>query len=101
MQLDLHGGAEDHGGRSEPVSRQAARTRSVPAPTVTLDFDGSVLSTNRHAEGAAVGFNKAKKGARSYYPLFGTVAQTGQVLDLLHRSGNVHDSNGALGFITE
>lgn len=66
---------------------------------VTLDFDGSVQSTRRHAEGTAVGFNKKRKGARSYYPLFCTVAQTGQVLDLLHRSGNVHDSNGAQAFI--
>ena len=32
---------------------------------VTLDFDGSVLSTNRRAEGSAVGYNKKKKGARS------------------------------------
>jgi hypothetical protein len=47
-----------------------------------------------------VGFNKQKKGARSYYPLFCTVAQSGQVLDHLHRSGNVHDSNGALEFVT-
>jgi hypothetical protein len=38
--------------------------------TVSLDFDGSVQSTKRHAEGTAVGFNKEKKGARSYYPLF-------------------------------
>jgi hypothetical protein len=66
---------------------------------VTLDFDGSVLSTTRHAEGTAVGFNKKKKGARSYYPLFCTIAQTGQVLDLLHRCGNVHDSHGAREFI--
>jgi hypothetical protein len=68
--------------------------------TVTLDFDGSVQSTKRHAEGTAVGFNKEKKGARSYYPLFCTVAQTGQVLDVLHRSGNVHDSQGAIEFVT-
>jgi len=67
--------------------------------TVTLDFDGSVLSTGRFAEGTAVGFNRKKKGQRSYYPLFCTVAQTGQVLDVLHRSGNVHDSNGAEAFI--
>jgi hypothetical protein len=46
-----------------------------------------------------VGFNKAKKGARSYYPLFCTVAQTGQFFDLLHRPGNVHDSNGADEFM--
>jgi hypothetical protein len=66
---------------------------------LTLDFDGSVLSTRRKAEGTAVGFNKKKKGNRSYYPLFCTIAQTGQVFDVLHRSGNVHDSNGAKAFI--
>ena len=65
----------------------------------TLDFDGSVIGTGRFAEGTAIGFNKKKKGQRSYYPLFCTVAQTGQVLDVLHRSGNVHDSNGAQAFI--
>jgi Transposase DDE domain group 1 len=68
-------------------------------PRVTLDFDGSVQSTKGHAEGTAVGFNKNKKGARSYYPLFCTVAQTGQFFDLFHRSGNVHDSNGAAEFM--
>jgi hypothetical protein len=66
---------------------------------VTLDFDGSVLSTGRFAEGTAVGFNRKKKGQRSYYPLFCTIAQTGQVLDVWHRPGNVHDSNGARAFI--
>jgi len=64
-----------------------------------MDFDGSVLSTGRVAEGTAVGFNKKKKGQRSYYPLFCTIAQIGQVLDLYHRSGNVHHSNGAEQFI--
>jgi hypothetical protein len=68
---------------------------------VTLDFDGSVQSTRRHAEGTAVGYNKIKKGARSYYNLYCTLAQTGQVFDLLARSGNVHDSRGALEFIIE
>ncbi len=66
---------------------------------ITLDFDGSVQSTKRRAEGTAVGFNKKKKGSRSYYPLFCTIAQTGQVFDFLHRSGNVHDSNGAKDYI--
>ena len=75
------------------------RLLALQLATVTLDFDGSVLSTGRIAEGTAVGFNRKKKGQRSYYPLFCTVAQTGQVLDVLHRSGNVHDSNGAEAFI--
>jgi hypothetical protein len=46
-----------------------------------------------------VGFNKKKKGARSYYPLFCTVAESSQFLAMHHRSGNVHDSNGACEFI--
>jgi hypothetical protein len=68
-------------------------------PRITLDFDGSVQSTKGHAEGTAVGFNKNKKGARSYYPLFCTIAQTDQFFDVYHRPGNVHDSNGAAEFI--
>jgi len=68
---------------------------------LTMDFDGSVQSTKGHAEGTAVGYNKSKKGARSYYPLFCTVAQTGQFFDLLHRPGNVHDSNGAAEFMLD
>lgn len=68
-------------------------------PRITLDFDGSVQSTKGHAEGTAVGFNKNKKGARSYYPLFCTISQTDQFFDVYHRPGNVHDSNGAAEFI--
>jgi hypothetical protein len=75
------------------------RVRLLGPRRLTLDFDGSVLSTCRRAEGTAVGFNKKKKGARSYYPLFCTIAQTGQVFDLLHRAGNVHDSHGASAFM--
>lgn len=68
---------------------------------ITADFDGSVQSTTGHAEGTAIGFNKKKKGARSYYPLFCTIAQSDQFFDVLHRSGNVHDSNGAPAFMAE
>ena len=75
------------------------RLMSIAPARSTLDFDGSVQATKRRAEGTAVGYCKKKKGARSYYPLFCTIAQTLQVLDFLHRSGNVHDSNGAEAFI--
>jgi Transposase DDE domain group 1 len=69
---------------------------------LTLDFDGVVFSTQgRGREGTAVGFNRKRKGARSYYPLFCTIAQTGQVFDVHHRPGNVHDSNGAKGFVLQ
>lgn len=81
------------------MALESASSRMLPR--ITLDFDGSVQSTKRRAQGTAVGFNKRKKGSRSYYPLFCTIAQTGQVLTFLHRSGNVHDSNGAQDFILD
>ena len=69
---------------------------------VTVDFDGSVLSTkSRTTEGTAVGYNSKAKGCRSYYPLYATVAQTGQVLDVHHRPGNVHDSRDACQFMQD
>ena len=64
---------------------------------ITVDFDGSVLSTGRFAVGTAVGFNR--KGHRSYYSLYCTIAQTGQVFDVWHRAGNVRDGNCAAAFM--
>ena len=75
------------------------RLQAEKLSRVTLDFDGSVISSTRFAEGLAVGYNTTKKGLRSYYPLLCTVAQTAEVLDVLHRSGNVHDSHGAIPFM--
>jgi hypothetical protein len=76
------------------------RVRAYHLWRLTLDFDGSVYwTTSQRTEGTAVGYNRRKKGARSYYPLFCTLAQTGQVFDVWHRPGNVHDSNGAQVFI--
>jgi hypothetical protein len=76
------------------------RLKKILLNRLTLDFDGSVRWTQgRWKEGTAVGYNKKKKGARSDYPLFCTLAQTGQVFDVYYRSGNVHDSHGAKAFV--
>lgn len=77
------------------------RLEQLALPRVTIDFDGTVIGTSRYAEGTGIGFNRKKKGQRSYYPLFCTIAQTGQVLAIHHRSGNVHDSNGAEAFVLQ
>lgn len=61
-----------------------SRLRHLALDSITLDFDGSVIGTGKHAEGSAIGFNRKKKGQRSYYPLFCTIAELGQVLDVLH-----------------
>ena len=89
--------------RVRALSRDMAleRLRALGPRRVTVDFDGTVLATRRLAEGSAVGYNPGRKGERSYWPLFATVAQTGQTLDLLHRPGNVADSTGAVDFIGE
>jgi hypothetical protein len=91
----------DSAKRLQGLLRERVVTRLVALglSRVTLDFDGSVIGTGKSAEGTAVGFNRKKKGQRSYYPLFCTIPQTGQVLDVLHRSGNVHDSHRAKDFI--
>lgn len=91
----------DHVKKFSTLSQKLVIERCVEEKLkrITLDFDGSVISSKKYAEGVAVGYNKNKKGERSYYPLFCTIAQTGQVFDMSHRSGNVHDSNGAYGFI--
>ena len=78
----------------------AERAIAASPRRLTLDFDGSVISTKaRGIEGTAVGYNSKSKGSRSYYPLFAVMAQTGQTFDVLHRAGNCHDSRDALGFI--
>jgi hypothetical protein len=77
------------------------RLRTAKLARVTLDFDGSVQPTKKHAEGSAVGYCRKKKGLRSYYPLFCTLAQIGQVFDVWHRPGNVHDSHGAIDFVAQ
>ena len=48
------------------LSRQLVQDRlhRLQLARLTLDFDGSVIHTQRHAEGSAVGYCKAKKGAR-------------------------------------
>jgi hypothetical protein len=98
-------------GEADPASVVAARTQLRTLVTerlakeklsrVTLDLDGSVLTTRGRTEGSAIGYNRKRRGARSYYPLLCTVAQTGQFLDVHHRPGNVHDSNGACGFMAD
>jgi hypothetical protein len=99
-----------HLARLEPRELSELRERCIRGPVlerleaerfarVTLDFDGLVQSTSGHAEGTAIGYNRRRKGARSYYPQFCTVAQTDQFFDMFHRPGNVHDSNGADDFM--
>lgn len=69
---------------------------------ITLDFDGTVLSTGDEVENAARGYNPHKRFAKSYYPFLCHVAQTGHFLRVKNRRGNTHDSKGgALSMISD
>lgn len=63
---------------------------------ITLDLDGTVIRTGERAQAAARGFNPHHPKDPSYYPLTAHLAQTGQLLDVVNRPGNVHDSSGAV-----
>ena len=71
---------------------------------VTLELDGTVLRTGLFADGAARGFNPHHPKDKSYYPLTAHLAQTGQLLAVWNREGNVHDSERSLemlGFLVD
>ena len=75
-----------------------ARLARLGLKRITVDFDGSVLSTSRFAEGSAVGFNEKERPAQLLPPVLHPGADRAD-RGFSHRSGNVHDSNGAREFI--
>jgi len=68
---------------------------------LTIDIDGTVIRTGDKVAWAMHGFNPHHPKDPSYYPLLAHVAQTGQILRLKNRPGNVHDSKGAEAFLRE
>ncbi len=72
---------------------------ALALPRLTLDLDGTVLRVCGAAEGAQRGFNPHHPKDRSYYPITAHLAQTGHLLRVHNRPGNVHDSHGAVGFL--
>jgi hypothetical protein len=70
--------------------------REAGLSRVTIDLDGTVLRTGLFADGAERGFNPHHPKDKSYYPLTAHLAQTGQLLAVMNRAGNVHDSERAV-----
>jgi hypothetical protein len=66
---------------------------------LTIDLDGTVLRTGLGAERAERGFNPHHPKDKSYYPLTAHLAQTGQILRIMNRPGNVNDSTQAVEFL--
>jgi len=66
---------------------------------ITIDLDGTVISTRGNPTWAVKGYNPVKKGAKSYFPLTAHIGETGHFLTIINRPGNVHDSNRASAVI--
>jgi hypothetical protein len=75
--------------------------RLLGARRVTVDVDGSVISTGLQVSWAQRGFNPHRRKVPSYYPILAHVAQTGQVFAVRTRPGNVHDGKGSEHFLRE
>ncbi len=75
------------------------KLQSLGLLEITIDLDGTVVSTKGHPTWALKGYNPIKRGAPSYFPLTAHVAETGHFLTIWNRPGNVHDSNQALELI--
>ncbi len=68
---------------------------------LTLDVDGTVVSTGLKTQWAFRGFNPHHRKVPSYYPVTAYEAQTGQIFRVRNRPGNVHDGKASLGFLRD
>jgi Transposase DDE domain group 1 len=75
------------------VIRQSGQRR------LTIDVDGSVVSTGLQVAWAQRGFNPHRRKVPSYYPITAYEAQSGQILRVQNRPGNIHDGKAALPFL--
>ena len=76
---------------------RALRSRGERLKQVTVDVDGLPVEVHGHQEGSAYNGHYA---VRMYHPLVASMAQTGDLLDVRLREGNVHSASGALEFIS-
>jgi len=79
----------------------ARAIRHAGVRRLTIDVDGSVVSTGQQVQWAQRGFNPHHRKVPSYYPITAYEAQSGQLLRVQNRPGNVHDGKGALRFLRD
>jgi hypothetical protein len=72
-----------------------------PLGTLTVDVDGSVVSTGHQVQRAFRGFNPHHRKVPSYYPITAYLAEIGQMLRVKNRSGNVHDGKASITFLRD
>ena len=79
----------------------AAVVKALGLRRLTIDVDGSVVSTGLSVAWARRGFNPHQRKRPSYYPITAYEAQSGQILRTKNRPGNVHDGKASLRFLRD
>ena len=75
--------------------------RRLPLRTLTVDVDGTVVSTGLQAERAFRGYNPHRRKVPSYYPITAYLGETGHLLRVKNRSGNVNDGKASIPFLRD
>ena len=73
----------------------------LTARTLTIDVDGTVLSTGMQVAWAFRGYNPHRRKVPSYYPISAYLAETGYLIRLQNRPGNINDGTQSTGFLRE
>lgn len=66
---------------------------------ITLDLDSTVMTRYDTQEGAASGYNPAKRGRASHHPLIAFIADTRMVANCWLRPGNRSSAHNVQGFL--
>lgn len=79
----------------------AESARPLRLRRATIDIDGTVVSAGLQVERAFRGFNPHRRKVPSYYPITAYLAQTGHLVRVQNRSGNVHDGKASRPFLRD
>ena len=69
--------------------------------TLTIDVDGTVVSTGLQVTWAFRGYNPHRRKVPSYYPISACLAESGHILRLRNRPGNVNDGKASITFLRQ
>ena len=68
---------------------------------ITLDLDSTVMTRYGSQQGAAKGYNPAKRGRKSHHPLMAFVDELSMVANCWLRPGNVAGANNVRSFLAD
>lgn len=84
---------------NEACMKRARQLEDSKSSCAIVDLDSHVIPVYGSQEGAAVGYNPAKRGRKSYHPLLAFNGKTREFIMGDFRSGNMHAAASALELI--